>query len=474
MAPLTSHTAFRLAAEHGIELLRRIGRGGMGEVYLGMRKGAAGFEKPVVVKRVADRLAGDPAFTRALAEEAKLMVRLDHPNIVQVYDLLEADGEFLVLLEYVEGVSLRSIIATGNRTSGLPVPLILSVTVQLLRALEHAHNLRDAKGEPAVVIHCDVSPENVLVSRQGRVKLTDFGIARVAQTTSFTGTGEVRGKLRYVAPEQMDAGNLSPRTDVYSTGLVLYEMVALDTARRGQDTVALVAEATRGEPYGLPEEQRARLGDEIFDALSAIVAGATQPLAHARYRSAAAMAADLKQLAASIGVSLESDSAVLPHLHDLFEAGLLEVPRGDVVESAPGSLTRSSATQSLHGSSPLVLVVDDSEIARDALARALPKYGWRVETAENATTALDWLESHTCDAILADLNMPDLSGIELCSFLRSNPTHSHLPVILLTSESDSRRVVAGFGVGADDYVRKGVTEAEIAARLNAVVRRTRH
>lgn len=471
---MATHTAFRLAAEHGIDLLRRIGRGGMGEVYLGKRKGAAGFEKPVVVKRVADRLAGDPQFTRALAEEAKLMVRLDHPNIVQVFDLLEADGEFLVLLEYVEGVSLRNVIATGARTRGLPLPLVLSVTAHLLQALEHAHNLSAVEGTSSVVIHCDVSPENVLVSRQGRVKLTDFGIARVAQQTTLTGTGEVRGKLRYVAPEQVDGGNLSPRTDVYSTGLVLYEMIALETARRGQDTVALVAEATRAEPYALGSAHRERLGDETFDALSTIIASATHPLPGARYRSAAAMAADIRQLAAKLGVSLDTDAAVYPHVKELFEVGLLSVPEGDAVEPTGGRNTRSGATMSLRPDAPTVLVVDDSDVVRDALAGALPKYGWKVETAEDATHALEWLEDHTCDAIVADLNMPDLSGIELCSFLRSNPAHANLPVILLTSESDSRRAVAGLGVGADDYVRKGVSEAEIAARLNAVVRRSRY
>ena len=471
-------SAFRLAADHGVTLLRRIGRGGMGEVYVARRRGAAGFEKPLVVKRVADRLASDPLFTRALIDEAKLMVRLEHPNIVQVYDLIEADGEFLMLLEYVDGCSLRKVIATGSRTNGLPLGLVLSVTDHLLRALEHAHELRGSGGQPSGIVHCDVSPENVLLSRSGQVKLTDFGIARVASQTTFTGQGDVRGKLRYVAPEQIDGGKLGPQTDVYATGLTLYEMLVLDTARKGADTVALVAEAARPDAHRLPPQKSDRLPPDVWDDLSAIVGRATEPSLARRYASAGAMSADVRALAARLGLSLDSDRAVLPHLRDLFDAGLLAIEEGEAIETP--AETRASRRFSgpkleleLEPDAPTVLVVDDSDLVRDALSRALPRFGWRVATAENATRALEWLESNECAVVLADLNMPDLSGIELCSFLRSNPAHASLPVILLTSESDSRRAVAGLGVGADDYVRKGVSEAEIAARLRAVVRRTR-
>lgn len=469
-----------IAAGHGLELRQRIGAGGMGEVFLAKRRGAAGFERQVVVKRLSPSLTGDPQFSQALVKEATIMVRLSHPNVVQVQDLIFDSGEYLMVLEYVDGASLRKILAHASRADlKPPVGFALCVARDVLRALEYAHALCDDNGQSRPVIHCDVTPENVLVSRHGEVKLTDFGIAKVAHTTALTGEGQIRGKFRYVAPEQVDAGKITTATDIYSAGLVLYEMITLEFARRGADTIALVSEALRSTALELPAETQVEIPPVGRPELDAVLRAATAP-APADRPNAGEMARAVERVAAQMDLDLSAARAVTPYVLPLYgrEDFLVSTKSESTGQSgqsgtqptrrtAPGNRTTAPRRK------PVVLVVDDSDLVCELLSRTLGRFGFQVSFVQSGGAALDWLAANECDAMLVDLNMPDLSGLELTSFVRSNPDISDLPIILLTSETDSARAVTGLGVGADDFVRKGVTEAEIAARLHAVMRRSR-
>jgi serine/threonine-protein kinase len=210
------------------ELLRRIATGGMAEVYLARRAGPHGFQKLVAVKRILPQYACDADFVAMFVDEARVCARLGHPNIVQVFDFGEQDGELYMAMEYVDGTTgARLIRAVATRGENIPLDVALHVTLSLLRALEYAHTARDEEGKPLALVHRDVSPGNVLIDRSGAVKLTDFGIARAAEIERRTDAGQLKGKLGYMSPEQVVGRDLDARSDLFTLAIVLTEMVIL-------------------------------------------------------------------------------------------------------------------------------------------------------------------------------------------------------------------------------------------------------
>jgi len=210
------------------ELLRRLATGGMAEVYLARRAGPHGFQKLVAVKRILPQFARDLDFVAMFVDEARVCARLGHPNIVQVFDFGEQDGELYMAMEYVDGTTAARLVrAAAGQGEDLPIDVCLHITLSILRALEYAHNARDDEGKPLALVHRDVSPGNVLIDRTGAVKLTDFGIARAAEIERRTDAGQLKGKLGYMSPEQVVGRELDARSDVFTLGIVLAEMLIL-------------------------------------------------------------------------------------------------------------------------------------------------------------------------------------------------------------------------------------------------------
>ncbi len=212
-------------------LLRRIGGGGMGEVFLARVAGPAGFEKTMVVKRPLAAYAGLPRFVEMFLNEARLAAQLTHPNVVQIFELAEIEGTYLIVMEYVEGLSLRALLRA--RRMGLieiPPTLATAICVQVLHGLSYAHELRDDSGRVRGVVHRDVSPENVLLGFNGAVKVADFGLARAAEASIDK---VPMGKAGYMPPEQQQGKLLDARADLYAVGVVLLELL------RGQPLYAL-------------------------------------------------------------------------------------------------------------------------------------------------------------------------------------------------------------------------------------------
>jgi serine/threonine protein kinase len=210
------------------ELLRRIATGGMAEVYLARRAGPHGFQKTVAVKRILPQFARDPDFVAMFVDEARVCARLGHPNIVHVFDFGEEEGELYMAMEYVDGTTgARLVRAVAARGEEIPLDVCLYVTLSILRALEYAHVARDEEGKPLSLVHRDVSPGNVLIDRSGAVKLTDFGIARAAEIERRTDAGQLKGKLGYMSPEQVVGRELDARSDIFTLGIVLAEMLVL-------------------------------------------------------------------------------------------------------------------------------------------------------------------------------------------------------------------------------------------------------
>jgi serine/threonine-protein kinase len=206
-------------------LLGSVGKGGMAEVRLAARTGAGGEVSLCVVKRIAPGREDEPQLAASLLEEARICARLEHPNIVRLEGTGDLGGSPYLAFELIDGVSLREL-AEILAPATLPLPAVLEVARGATAAIAHAHEATSAEGRPLEVVHRDVTPQNILVSRDGAVKLVDFGIARFEGREHLTKVGHVKGKLGYMSPEQCRNGPLDGKSDVFSLGLVIAELVA--------------------------------------------------------------------------------------------------------------------------------------------------------------------------------------------------------------------------------------------------------
>jgi serine/threonine-protein kinase len=205
-------------------LIRRLGVGGMAEVFLARQIGLAGFERKVAIKRALPRFMEDPKFVTMFIEEAKLVAGLHHPNIVQTHEVDRDGDSYFIAMEYVEGSPLRVLLRGCRDLKRRPsLGITLAVGEALLSALAYAHARLDDDGQPLGIVHRDVSPANLLVSVLGEVKLVDFGVARSAARTHVTQAGVIKGTLAYMAPEQSQGRSVDGRTDLFGAGAILYE-----------------------------------------------------------------------------------------------------------------------------------------------------------------------------------------------------------------------------------------------------------
>jgi serine/threonine-protein kinase len=238
-------------------LLERIAAGGMAEVFRAVLRGAAGFEKPVAVKRILPAFGDEPDFVTLFQDEARIASTLAHANIAQVFDFGEVDGVYYLAMELVSGVDLARLVAR-LRLDGQPMPLPTAafIVAEAARGLAFAHAAR------AGLVHRDISPANILVSRAGEVKITDFGIAKAVGKVHKTETGVLMGKLRYMSPEQIDGRPVDGRSDVFSLGVVLYELVAGGPMFPGDPGIKL-AELIRSGPVDPPSARNPAVPPEL-------------------------------------------------------------------------------------------------------------------------------------------------------------------------------------------------------------------
>lgn len=214
----------------GYEIVRHVTSGGMASLYLGRRRGVAGFQKLVAIKIVHPHLAQEKRFIGMFLDEARLMARIQHPHVVHIEELTEDQGTFLMVMEYVHGCALYDLLKRlAQRGRSLNPALAAWIAARAAEGLHAAHELSDAQGRSLNVVHRDVSPQNILLSFAGHVKLIDFGVAKSTQQQQQTRAGVLRGKIGYMSPEQANGLAMDRRTDVYALGIVLWEML---TCRR--------------------------------------------------------------------------------------------------------------------------------------------------------------------------------------------------------------------------------------------------
>jgi len=273
-------------------LLRRLALGGMAELFLALQRSVAGFEKLIVVKRVLPNLATDQNFVEMLLSEARIAARLNHPNVAHIYDVGVWEGDYFIAMEHIQGEDLRALVKQmmlkGERS--FPLEHALGIVLGCCKGLAYAHGLRDMDGRPMHIVHRDVSPQNVLVTFSGEVKLVDFGIAKaVGSAKEDTKSGRLKGKAPYMSPEQAQGHELDSRSDIFSLGILLFELTTgkrLFRAKSEFDTLKRIVEA----PYPRPRE----VNPSVPARLEAIILRALARDRDERYQSAHDLQSDLE------------------------------------------------------------------------------------------------------------------------------------------------------------------------------------
>jgi serine/threonine protein kinase len=276
-------------------LLKRLAAGGMGEIFLAARMGPLGFAPPIALKVLREELASDHQFIDMLVDEAKISMFLNHQNVVSVLDFGEDRGRYYIAMELVQGVTLKGILdGLRARNRRLDVATAVYITNELCRALKYAHTRTNHAGEPLNIVHRDVTPANVLISVQGEVKLTDFGIARAKNRVHQTQAGVLKGKFGYMAPEMLRYETIDARADIFCAGVMLYEMVA---GQHPVEGASIMDAITRLEEKDVrpPSHHNPKLPRD----LDAIVMKALEPRPDERWSSAAELAAALQELVLS-------------------------------------------------------------------------------------------------------------------------------------------------------------------------------
>ena len=222
-------------------LYDELASGGMATVHLGRLLGPVGFSRTVAIKRLHPQFAKDPEFVSMFLDEARVAARIQHPNVVSTIDVVATEGELFLVMEYIEGESLSRILRQIRAANGrIPLRIVGSIITGMLHGLHAAHEARSERGEPLGIIHRDVSPQNVIIGVDGVSRVLDFGVAKAAGRMQHTREGQLKGKLAYMAPEQIAAEELDRRADIYAAGVVLWEALACRRLFEGENEGAIV------------------------------------------------------------------------------------------------------------------------------------------------------------------------------------------------------------------------------------------
>jgi serine/threonine protein kinase len=272
-------------------LLSRLAIGGMAEIFLAKVEGIGGFEKVVVVKRMIPQYAEDPILVRMFMDEARLLAKLDHPNITQVHDVGTQAGQYYFAMEFVHGEDLRSITrAAALNDVSLGDTIIASLIASAANALHYVHEKRADDGRPLNIVHRDVSPSNILVAFNGTVKLADFGVAKWDDQQTRTTHGTLKGKLAYMSPEQAKGAAIDRRSDVFSLGVLMFEMFTGTRLFQGATEMAILEQVTSG---AVPNPTRRR--PDLPKSIERIIRRALDPLPENRFPTAQDVARALEE-----------------------------------------------------------------------------------------------------------------------------------------------------------------------------------
>ena len=324
-------------------LIDKIAKGGMAEVFLAKQIGSKGFERLLAIKRILPQFTENAEFVSMFINEAKVAAQLSHPNIVQVFDFGEVEESFYIGMEYVMGRDLRSIMERSQKTNRpLTIDQILFIISRVCSGLEHAHKKKDLHGNNLNLVHRDISPQNILISYDGEIKLVDFGIAKAALQENETRTGILKGKIAYMSPEQAWGKAIDHRSDLFSLGIVAYECSTGKRLFKGDSEINTL-ERVREARFDPPRQFNANISEQVEAALKKSLAKEVQD----RYPSAAQMQNELERcMTKPLG---EIQAELAESLHQLF---IEEIEKDQARMKRAASATVEAPTVQLEGGTP--------------------------------------------------------------------------------------------------------------------------
>ncbi len=282
-------------------LIRKLATGGMAEVFLARAEGPGGFAKKCVVKRILPHFNDDPRFIEMFLGEARLAAELNHPNLVQIFDFGQAGGQYYLAMEYIDGANLRVLNQAARRMQGpLSFPMAARLISMAAEGLHYAHELKNEQGELVNLVHRDISPDNILVSKNGAVKVVDFGIAKASTQPHLTKSGMIKGKMAYMPPEQLAREPLDRRADLFALGIVFYELVTGGMPFDATSEVSIIQAIMSQKPLEKPTVYRPDCPPE----LEAIINKCLEKDRTKRYASCVELQTDLETFIRNSGQSV--------------------------------------------------------------------------------------------------------------------------------------------------------------------------
>ncbi|MGQ0508149.1 MAG: protein kinase domain-containing protein [Myxococcaceae bacterium] len=480
------------------EILTRLAVGGMAEIFLAVVTGIGGFRKLVTLKRILPDLRREEQFVKMFLDEARISAALSHSNIAQVFDLGVEGDELYIAMEFVAGCDVGELLRECKRRKR-PVPLGLAVMIvkEICQALHYAHHF-SVSGVRAAVIHRDISPNNVMVTYDGAVKVIDFGVAKAKGSINKTGEGAVKGSNGYMSPEQARGKDIDGRSDLFSVAVVLYELLTGEALFLRRTDLLTLRAILRDE---IPDPRKLNPG--VPAALANAVMRALHRDPQVRFQTGREMARALDDALPNLMFDEAQASAFMCELfadrmqqtRALFE---LSSPKSDEASlAAAAKLLRETTTprqveqwtetkevkpiqsgvmqlnQVVEDKSrrSRILVVDDSEISRRFVEAHVMEAGYETVCCTSAEEALETMTRKTVDLCLLDLLMPGIDGFKLCQLIREKPEWRTLPIIFVSSACSLEERMRGLTVGGDDFIRKPYDPAELVARIHAHLQR---
>ncbi len=335
-------------------LLRRLGRGGMAEVFLARQEGPSDFAKTVVVKRMLPHLSENKRFVDMFLREARVAARLNHPNVVQIFELGQDQDTFFLAMEFIDGITLHKLAKRAWRQHrALPTEVIVRAMADVALGLHHAHTLLDDEGQPAGLVHRDVSPDNLMMTRDGVTKVLDFGIAKsTAQRGPVTKTGELKGKIPYMSPEQIQGHTLDGRSDLFSLGVTFYWLLAGKRPFDGATEVLTLKHVLDDQPV-----PPSRINNRVPVALDRLVLRLLAKDPRRRYQSGHELHDRLLAMLGSEGAARAPAARLVAELASSTDTGLDdpsmhgadEAPASEPISTTFAATTVTAATPGEHG-----------------------------------------------------------------------------------------------------------------------------
>lgn len=385
-------------------LLEKVATGGMADLFKAKRRGVQGFQKIVAIKRILSHLVDNEDFVTMFIDEAKLAAQLNHPNIAQIYDLGKIDNSFYIAMEYVEGYDLRNILKECNKEGiHVPEPLVLFIASKILSALDYAHRKKGLDMKDLQIVHRDISPQNILISRGGDVKLVDFGIAKAATKASQTQAGALKGKLLYMSPEQAYGKQIDSRSDLFSLGSVMYESLTGNKCFLADSEISIL-ERVRNVQYASLSETDAAVSDDT----ESLIAQALSKDIDSRYQSAKEMEADIHDLLEALPFAV-SERILARFVNALYDGDMATI---EEINNKYAVSLAGEAAPSVEPKSAAEAVETEPESEADPAATV------RMETADEVTSFTeDDLEaeeapSKSGKSETGTMIMPDLEDVE--------------------------------------------------------------